>query len=218
MLTIVCTEYLFFGTTSFSGPNVKLPPNLKEYTNSYSLINGPLDPLEPNVKIEYLELDGNSYNSSIPVSWGQFADLVRLYIADGFVEGTLAFLGEGVNMPNLFEMWIDQNENLGGPIPTHIGKLAGLGSLAVTENGLTGNIPTEMGDLTELGELWLYGNKMTGNIPTEMGNLNQLSLFESHNNQFSGDMPAEICANKDVSLFDLSTNCEVTCTCCDFCS
>jgi hypothetical protein len=45
-------------------------------------------------------------------------------------------------------------------------------------NNLGGTIPTELGKLTSLTELFFYVNSLEGNIPTEIGMLTSLKLLD----------------------------------------
>ena len=62
-----------------------------------------------------------------------------------------------------------------GSIPTQLGSLSNLTSLAVSGNQLTGTIPTELGNLSNLTFLYLHQNQLTGTIPTELADLSNLT-------------------------------------------
>ena len=58
-----------------------------------------------------------------------------------------------------------------GSIPSEIGYLTDLSTLAFNGGRLTGNIPSEIGKLERLEILYLEGNRLEGTIPFELGNL-----------------------------------------------
>lgn len=60
---------------------------------------------------------------------------------------------------------------LTGTIPTEIGTMAGLTTLALSYNDLIGPIPDSMTRLTSLGKLYLANNRLVGPFP--MLNLTQ---------------------------------------------
>jgi Leucine-rich repeat (LRR) protein len=60
-----------------------------------------------------------------------------------------------------------------GAIPSEIGNLFLLTTLAFQHCSLTGTIPSEMGKLTALQELGLTGNFLSGTIPSELGVLGE---------------------------------------------
>ena len=121
------------------------------------------------------------------------------------------------------EVWIDDNPNLGGSIPTEIGDHTTLKSLSVSNCGLTGEIPSEIGLLTDMEQMWLYGNYLEGKIPGEIGDLVKLKIFQVEDNDLTGDMPNEICLLRDDTsgLLSLGSDCDsaedVTCGCCTCC-
>ena len=68
--------------------------------------------------------------------------------------------------------------DLSGPIPPELGRLAKLSVLALGSNGLTGPIPPELGNLASLERLHLFDNDLSGSVPPELSNLDSLRVFE----------------------------------------
>ena len=56
---------------------------------------------------------------------------------------------------------------LQGGIPSGIGTLPALETLALQDNVLTGTLPPELGDLAQLQTLTLSGNLLTGSVPSD---------------------------------------------------
>lgn len=200
----------------------RLPTHLREFDGSYTLlsggfINANFDGLN---QLEYLVLDGNFLDSSVPTALNQLAKLQYLYIADSGITGDLTYLQQG--MPSLREHWIDFNPALRGPIPTQVGDMQSLQSLSMTRNGLWGTVPSELGSLTSLKHLWLSGNLFGGLIPTQLSQLQQLQTLQLEGNRFYASMPDEICTLADrfgSSLSVMGVDCsEVSCPCCTCCS
>ena len=96
------TEYLFFQATAFAGPLPPLPTGLIEFDCSFSLISGALtDATFAGLnRLDYALLDGNAYNSTVPLVLGTLPNLRFLYIADAFVSGDLSYMQ---GMPSIFE-------------------------------------------------------------------------------------------------------------------
>ncbi len=120
-------------------------------------------------------------------------------------------------------MWLDDNE-IGGTIPSEIGKYSSLASLSISKAQLKGTIPSEFGNLQQLRRLWLFDNRLTGTIPEELNNLDLLEVVELHQNQLNGEMPDGVCASVKSADYDyksLTSDCvsEVTCkkSCCTQC-
>ncbi len=82
--------------------------------------------------------------------------------------------------------------NVSGPIPPALGKLANLRLLNFTANDLSGAIPPEVGDLAKLTILRLYANNLSGPIPPELGNLGNLTWLFLGDNELTGSIPPEL--------------------------
>ena len=83
--------------------------------------------------------------------------------------------------------------DLGGSIPTELGKLTALQGLDLSGNRLTGSIPTELGSLTQLfHELSLQNNQLSGTIPTQLGSLVLLKEMNLSNNALTGTIPTQL--------------------------
>ncbi len=94
---------------------------------------------------------------------------------DGFVTG-IALVGN----------------NLVGPLPPEIGRLARLTVLNLAQNGLHDSIPSELGDLSSLATLSLEGNELSGRIPSELGKLTDVRLVSLAGNRLAGPIPPEL--------------------------
>lgn len=167
-------------------------------------------------------LDGNAYNSSIPLFFRDFPSLRFLYIVDGFVNGTLEFLDEG-GPPSIVECWLDLNPDIHGTIPAGMGMSDTLASLSLTSLGLTGQIPSELGNMQQMIQMWLYDNDLSGEIPPELGQLLSMTRLQVEGNMFNGTMPAEVCENVGflLPLTILGADCfdpGFSCACCSCCS
>jgi hypothetical protein len=219
-------EYLYFGSTSFEYDGIpavlgKLT-KLIELDFSYTLYLGKLDGavFEKLSNLKYLMMDGNAYNSSLPTQLTSLPQLQYLYAGFSFLIGNLEFLPE---MPAILELWIDDNPDLSGTIPTTIGQVSSLASLSMTNCDLHGPIPSEIGQLTDMIQIWLYANSLSGTIPTELGHLAKMKTLNLQLNDLVGEMPESICDQRQPfgRLEELEADCdgavicdEVCCTCC----
>lgn len=86
--------------------------------------------------------------------------------------------------------------NLVGPIPVELSRLAQLRELNLIRNGLRGRIPPELGTLAHLEVLGLGINRLTGPLPPEFGKLSRLTELHVYRNPLSGGIPGEL-ANLD---------------------
>ena len=194
--------------------------NLEHLDVRFALFWGPLQDNAANIwpklsKLTYLDISQNGEMGTIPTQIATLPALEYFYAQQSQIEGDLSFIE---TMPVIFEFWIDENESLGGTIPTEIGTRATLGTLSLSSCGFDGSLPTELGYLVSLQSLWLFNNAFTGTIPTELSALTDLALFQTEDNKLVGTMPTAMC--QIVSF--LSTDCDsgegVTCECCNCCT
>jgi len=90
----------------------------------------------------YLEMEFNTFNSPVPVEYGQLPNLQFFYARDSGLQGNLEFMR---NMKKITEAWVDRNPGLTGTLPTFLGSLSTLGSFSCTRSGWTGQLPSELG-------------------------------------------------------------------------
>ena len=94
---------------------------------------------------------------------------------------------------------------LNGRIPSDLGRLDRLVSLALPRNRLTGRIPPELGDLVSLKHLNLNYNALTGAIPPELAKLDRLKTLRLKHNRLTGPVPTTL-GRLDLSDLRLSGN------------
>jgi Leucine-rich repeat (LRR) protein len=213
-LDIGNTYFSFDGIPTVLGNLVKLTA----LDVSYTLMFGPMRATAVFGKLRslvQLEMGGNSYNQSIPIEISTLPNLTNFYCDNADITGDLNFM---LDMPSIFEIWLDRNPALGGTIPSGIGtKSSTLQSISFSECALEGQIPSELGSLTLLQQLWLNNNQLTGNIPTTLSGMIQFYSFDVSNNQLVGDLPTAMCT-AITPWQDLCTDCDtVKCCCCTCC-
>lgn len=128
----------------------------------------------------------NSFNSSIPASFGNLTKLVRLDMADcGLV----------------------------GCIPPELGKLGQLDTMFLMLNGLEGPLPAQLGNLVSLRSLDLSYNNLTGVIPNAFVYLQKLELMSLMNNLIEGTIPDFL---GDLPRLQVSVHMHIVCVCTSF--
>lgn len=215
-------EFLYIGSTSFQYDGV--PPaigkltKLKELDFSDTYYFGALDGavFENLTDLKYLNMEYNNYNSTIPSELARLPNLEYLYAVDTFIEGGLDFI---TLMPKIAELWLDDNPNIKGTIPSGIGNMKTLASFGVANCGLTGTIPPEIGGATGMLQMWLNDNELTGSIPAELSNMGIMESLSIQNNELKGEMPKEVCSKRRPfgSLEELGSDCDGPITCADEC-
>lgn len=217
MTTIIAEE------TAFTGDIPRLPDFLVNFDISFAFFTGGLSDanFENLDKLNFVDLDGNAFNSTIPSVFGRLPSLEFLYLSDSFVSGDLSYMS---GMSSIREHWIDTNPGLKGPIFEFIGDLTTLESWSMTFNSVTGTLPSSLGNLSSMKQMWLYSNQLTGTIPPELANNRDMRILQLEGNSFTGSMPTEICANTIFPtqiIETLGADCEdanFECSCCTCCS
>ena len=165
-----------------------------------------------------LEMGGLSFDQPIPTEISNLPNLTSFYCDNSGINGTLDFI---LDMPSIFEIWMDRNPGITGTIPNAIGgKSTILQSMSFSQCSLTGTIPSGMGNLVDLQQLWIERNKLTGTIPLSLVGLSQFYSFDVSDNLLSGSIPEQMCnaTVAGIAFTDLCVDCkEVTCCCCSCC-
>lgn len=201
VVSVLFAATIIVEDTGFGGDIPLLPKNLTGFNIKNAFYTGGFNDssFELSTHLNYLNLDGNLFNTSIPPILSQLPDLEYLYLSDNFLVGDLSPL-EGSSA--LREFWADGNPGLTGPLYPWLGNITSLVSLSLAYNKLSGSIPIELGNLTEMQQIWLQYNELTGTVPVELGNMVQLKHLELESNSFTGFLHAAIC---EKTLFPLET-------------
>lgn len=151
--------------------------------------------------------NGNWLATESPCSW------YGLTCVDGHVESLAIFFNDlqgqlPAALADLSQLrWLDlHNNNIGGPIPAELGRLANLEVLELSWNQLTGPIPAELADLPQLQRLSLTDNSLSGLIPAELGQLANLRYLELSGNQLGGPIPETLADLVALEALRLSDN------------
>jgi len=209
--------------TGFNGDIPLLPDNLINFNIKNAYYTGGLidDNFVLSSQLNYLNLDGNIFNTSIPPVLSELPDLEYVYMSDNFLIGDLSPLQ---GSPAIKEFWADGNPGLTGPLFSWLGNMTTLASLSLAYNNLTGYIPTEFGNLLEMEQMWLQYNSLVGTVPTELGELAKLRHLELEENAFTGFVHASICVKTEFpfrTLQTLGADCfddSFFCPCCTCCN
>ena len=154
-------------------------------------------------RVQYLLLDNNQLNGSIPPELGNLSSMVRLNLFANQLSGGIPL--ELGNLSSLQELYLGVNQ-LSGNIPSELGNLSSLGRLWLPDNQLSGSIPPALGNLTGLQWLSLYNNQLSGSIPPELGELSSLEILGLFNNHLSGSIPPELGELSSITILNLNSN------------
>ncbi|KAJ0089537.1 hypothetical protein Patl1_14658 [Pistacia atlantica] len=123
-------------------------------------------------KLLYFNISRNSFNGSIPSSFGNMSFLLSLDLSNNNLAGGIpehmaigCFSLEKLVLSNNNLQDLSYN-HFKGTIPSWIGKLSSLGYLILDNNHLEGELPTQLCNLIELRLLDLSQNSLYGKIPS----------------------------------------------------
>ncbi|CAI7761075.1 unnamed protein product [Closterium sp. NIES-53] len=163
--------------------------NLRLLSLGVNQLSGPIDPLTNFPRLQYLFLDQNLFNTSIPSDIGKLTALRLLDLDTNSFYGNIpSSMG---NMAQLKDMVLRFNQ-LSGSIPDSFSRLQNLSRLIVDGNHLTGSIPEWFGTLSSLRTLILQYNALNGSIPASLASLQQLDVLFLTANHLSGSIPAAL--------------------------
>jgi hypothetical protein len=100
--------------------------------------------------LNFVDLDGNAFNSTVPSVFGRLPNLQFLYLSDSFISGDLSYMN---GMTAMREHWIDTNPGLTGPVFDFVGSILTLESFSITFSSLTGTLPTTLGQLAAMTQV-----------------------------------------------------------------
>ncbi|KAL3344151.1 hypothetical protein AABB24_023540 [Solanum stoloniferum] len=129
--------------------------------------------------LQYLDLSGNLFNSSIPPEVGQLGRLKNLSLA---------------------------GNNFSGMIPETISGLVSVQSLDLSHNSFSGALSSSLIKLTGLIYLNLSVNGFTKEIPKGFELMENLEVLDLHGNMFDGNLDAEMLLLTTATHVDLSGN------------
>lgn len=215
-------------------------PMLKDVLLSNNQLTGGIPMNLGNAPLENLELDNNqalfvtSDSPNFPTFLLNMQNLQRLSLRQVSLQGPIPTMVQG-SFPSLTKLYLDSNlltgslENniawlqklekltlsdnvqLGGAIPTSLGRIPNLKVLDLSNCRFEGTVPPELAGATLLEELYLNRNYLQGDVPTELSALVNLKILRLDSNQGMGNIPTSIC---EIGIPTLLAGCEATCTCC----
>ena len=134
----------------------------------------------------FLPLITNSLSGSFPASLCEITGLEDLNLSgNSNITGVIpSSIG---NLVNLISLAFEKCQ-IESPLPDQLSTLSSLYRFVAGENRLSGSFPTALCSLESLGYLILFNNAFTGTVPDCINELS-LSYMDLSNNQFSGTYP-----------------------------
>lgn len=195
-----------------------------------STINGTIpNELSKLTELSHLGMSYNDLSGAIPSFLFHLEKLTALHIEANDFNGTFPSLNTATMSTSLENLTFGMNRRLTGTIPTELGALTNMWSLAFNEADLHGPIPVEIGELSNLGRFNVRGNtdltgsipdilwdrpllkfdvsecSLNGTIPSDMTEIGYKRWYVS-GNRFTGTIPSEIGMMDDVVSLWLNDN------------
>ncbi|XP_058212378.1 probable LRR receptor-like serine/threonine-protein kinase At3g47570 isoform X2 [Rhododendron vialii] len=156
--------------------------------------------------LRVVEMENGQFGGVLPNSVGNLSVSSVSYLSLGLNQlyGSIpSTIGNLVNLQTLAL----KNNLFTGPIPNSIGYLRKLQGLDFSNNNITGKIPDSIGNLSLLINLNLQQNRLKGAIPFNLGNCQNLLLLTLSDNNFNGSIPRQLLTVSSLSIrLDLARN------------
>jgi len=161
----------------------------------------------------YYATDGDNWDDSSnwlsadnECDWGKTVcnndgEITLLSNDNNSLGGTLP--SEMFALESLVALDLDSN-NIGGTLPDNIGDSSNLITLDLDSNSFFGTIPRSLYTLEELESLDIDNNKFSGTIHRDIGDLESLTFLSMYANTFTGTIPRQIgdLDKLEVAYFD----------------
>eukprot|EP00529_Nitzschia_sp_RCC80_P014671 CAMPEP_0113481122 /NCGR_PEP_ID=MMETSP0014_2-20120614/22243_1 /TAXON_ID=2857 /ORGANISM="Nitzschia sp." /LENGTH=754 /DNA_ID=CAMNT_0000374603 /DNA_START=234 /DNA_END=2499 /DNA_ORIENTATION=+ /assembly_acc=CAM_ASM_000159 len=152
---------------------------LEELNLYYNSITGDLPSLHKLEALEKIDLDGNLLTGTVPESIFSLPELKNLFLLNNEnLGGTIPDFREGsaIESASFFGC------SFSGTIPSTIGLVSNLRFFQMKDNNLSGSIPPQLfTDLPALETVGLAGNRLTGSIPPFVNTVNLKTLSLGQN-------------------------------------
>ncbi|XP_057990419.1 receptor-like protein EIX2 [Hevea brasiliensis] len=179
--------------------------------------------------LEFLSLQGNSFEANLPNWFLNISSLVSVDIRNSWLTGRIP-LGFA-ELPNLESLMLDYNVKLSascfqlfsrswkkiqvldlsitelhGRLPALLGNMTSLIHFDLHNNHIDGGIPSSIGKLSNLQYIDLSLNNLTGSLPDSIGQLKNLVELRLNNNLLQGSIPSSIGNLQRLTTLTLASN------------
>ena len=138
--------------------------------------------LSPHSHLKWSGINGKNGQ----VTWLDLTN--RNLVSSNFLPYEILLLSKSLEL-----LWLSENIQLSGSIPTYIDEFQSLVSLSIYKTNVGGTLPDSMYNLSKLTSLRLYKSNFTGVISNRIEKLGTtLKWLWIHENNFTGIVPNEI--------------------------
>ena len=114
----------------------------------------------------YMTLRQNSLSGTIPTQIGRLTNLRHAWFSQNSLTGTLPTELGNTDLRHLWFYEVGSLRYLSGTVPTQIGRIHNLDTLAMLDSSLSGTLPTEFFSLTRMKLAVIQWSYLSGTIPT----------------------------------------------------
>ncbi|XP_074282407.1 uncharacterized protein LOC141606919 [Silene latifolia] len=143
--------------------------------------------------LRLLDLHNNSFTGTVPYDFGNFQSLNVLAFARNYLAGDINFITTLVNCSQLSTLNLGYN-HFSGILPKSVVNLSTfLKHILIQETLISGKfpqgrIPSSLGNLSHLSKLTLDDNILDGSIPPHLGNCQSLLYLNLSDNELNGTL------------------------------
>ncbi|XP_028763762.1 receptor-like protein EIX1 [Neltuma alba] len=156
----------------------------------------------PNLSsLVHLDLSNNQLTSSTIFYWTSNFTF-NLHELDLCYNSLSSSILDGFgNVMKSLEVLDLSNNNLQGEVPTSLGNICTLKSLALVNNNFSGNIPRFISNIS-----WCNRHSLQGEIPFSIGRLVNVEAMVLRNNSLTRELPLSLANCSKLALLDVSEN------------
>ncbi|KAJ8571045.1 hypothetical protein K7X08_038017 [Anisodus acutangulus] len=163
-----------------------------------------VDALQNLTLLEIFNASNFAFLGSIPEWFG--IRLVFLQVLDLRFCSIIGVIPSTLDNLNSLGTLYLSNNGLSGVVPSSLNQLSSLSVLDLSHNSLVGSIPASFGSLGNLTLLDMSSNNLSGAIPLVIGTLSQFKFLNISNNSLSSLIPAQLGDLSNLVVLDLSLN------------
>ncbi|KAL6201305.1 hypothetical protein ACLB2K_025019 [Fragaria x ananassa] len=183
-------------------PSIAKLPYLTQIDFTRNILSGNIPSEWGSTKLEYMNLETNMFNGTVPPELGNLVNLQNLIISTNNLTGVLPV--NLTSLSKLAELRIS-SKNFTGKIPDYFQSWNQLTQLEIQASGLQGPIPSSISVLRNLTELRIRDLNGGGSVFPDLSNMTSLQRLMLRSCNLNGSIP-DLSAMTALNILDLSFN------------